>query len=560
MKEKKRKSVNRGRPLEQDKLGSICGKTTCVTSLACLVILVALSTQYWKDIGKGDMSLKRDDRNTTIGEPRRQSWSSWLGHTFYLSLEEIQWILGKTQKHHGIEDVHGYFPQECVWRVVPDVVSPAAAKNRSHIWRVREYEFWDNTAKMWVPRSSQPKQCTIGSRGALVSYSKAFEGKTIDHDYEEYRVLKNVWFSNGVFYKVVDAAETGEAKSLSSNIDFATLVVQDVGAFASQIKMRFVEGETVLLDFSYFIHPTAIGHWLEYLLPMMSIRRIQGLFRPPQGILLMHLKRSFVFEWVRAALGATFGIGGEGQLPPIIFQEETSSVWSQISTSFEKLPRDEWICFEKVIVAKDVIDGGTRTAFNNSRDASIFRKRMHRLYGLKVKSVSLQRDLRRKITLLHKSANRRIRNKEELKRLLSQFGTVSEFEFTSKVPMAIQLDIITKTHILVSAHTSGLANAMFLPPGALVLELRHRNFMASLENTFEQQINSLGDVTHIFWKATKEEEGPYIYSDDERKFGGELWANEKCNTEDCVEAHTLVDLVVNISEIEMLLMQQAQKL
>lgn len=545
VKEKKRHGVKRKVAQESSSKLYWTRTTTCFTIASMALLLCSMCAQYWIQSTKDGMA--ENATNTTQHMRKRQSWSSWIGHHVYVTLEELQWLLPKNKSRRS----DGYFPDTCIWRVIPDVVRPSEAKNRSQAWRIREYEFWDEVSQTWT--GQRPEECTILSRGDLVMNGSRSPRKTADKDYGDYRVLENVWFSQGVFYKVVDAADTKEGKTLSSNIDFVTLVVHDVRMFELNTKMRFVPGETVMIDFSYFIHPTAIGHWLEYLLPLMSMRRIEGFFKSPDTILLMHLKRSFVFEWVRAALGAALGVDRKGTLSPIIFQEETRAVWSQISTTFENLPRDEWVCFEKIIVAKDMIDGGPRTAFNGSRDASIFRKRMHRLYGIKTRAVSIRNDRDRKITLLHKAANRRIQNRSDLKALLSKFGTVSEYEFTDQVPMAKQMNIISQTHILVSAHTSGLANAMFLPPGALVLELRHRNFMTILEVTFEQQIRTLGDVKHTYWKAMKEEEGPYIHPDDERKFGGKFWANEKCNTEDCVEAHTLVDLVVNLTAIEHLL-------
>lgn len=552
-KEMKGKSVNKKTGQKKNRPSFSCVWTSPVLVLTCLIGLFSIWFQFCVHGGK---CWSRDilKTNTTLPLDKKQSWSSWVGYTFHRSLEELKWRLPRNIPRRS----DGYFPESCIWRVVPDMAIPASVKDRSHTWRVREYQFWDENSQVW--KDELPVECTIVSRGRLLTDTDiSSPRKTIDKDYEDYRVLKNVWYSQGVFYKVTDDTETKEAKSLSSNIDLATLVVRDVGAFASATKVRVVEGETVMLDFSYFIHPTAIGHWLEYLLPMMSMRRIEGFANVPDTILMMHLKRSFVFEWVRAAFGAAFGITRKGNLPPIIFQEETNAVWSQIGMKFESLPRDEWVCFDTIIVAKDMIDGGPRTAFNDSNDASIFRKRMHRMYEIKTRPISLKSDGDRKITLLHKAANRRIQNRDQLKALLSKFGVVSEFEFTDQIPMKTQMKIISETHVLVSAHTSGLANAMFLPPGALVLELRHRNFMSILEKTFEQQIYSLGDVSHTYWKATKQEEGPYIYEDDERKFGGELWAGTKCNTEDCVEAHTLVDLVVNVTEIEILLQKHLHR-
>ena len=113
--------------------------------------------------------------------------------------------------------------------------------------------------------------------------------------------------------------------------------------------------------------------------------------------------------------------------------------------------------------------------------------------------------------------------------------------------MARQVKIMAHTDILVSTHTSGLANAMFLPPGALVVELRHRNFLEDMERTFEMQIKSLQDVTWVSWKAMNI---VYLHEDDERKF--QAWGTS-CDVDECVEAHTLVDIVVDVDAVMQLI-------
>ena len=389
-----------------------------------------------------------------------------------------------------------------------------------------------------------------------------------------YRVIENLWFSRGSFYKIVDPShpETGSPLGLSSNINLYTIPVENVTSFVRNTKSsRYVRGETVLIDFSYFVHPTAIGHWLEYLLPLTSARRLEGLDgKPPAMVVVMHLKRVFVFEWVRAALGAAFGggsvVGGRARrsLPfPLIFQAETSSVWNQIGQRLEGMGDDEWVCFERVLVAKDVIDGGPRTAFmeeGGAGDARRFRRNVWDMYGVAGRGAGEVRaqggvgddggdgDVRRRrITLLHKSANRRIRNRAPLREMLAEFGDVDEVELGEDVSMAVQVDIMAHSDILVSAHTSGLANAMFLPPGALVVELRHRNFLEDMERTFEMQIKSLEDVTWVGWKAM---EIVYLHEDDERKFNA--WGTS-CDVDECVEAHTLVDIVVDVDAVRQLI-------
>jgi len=44
---------------------------------------------------------------------------------------------------------------------------------------------------------------------------------------------------------------------------------------------------------------------------------------------------------------------------------------------------------------------------------------------------------------------------------------------------------MASTGLLVSAHTSQLANAQFLPPGAAVLELIQRNWFSPLDRSFK---------------------------------------------------------------------------
>lgn len=431
------------------------------------------------------------------------------------------------------------------------------------------YEFLDEEGRL-RSRGSPPEACTVAG------HSKDARGLPIGATIEtfrrndSYRIIHNLWFSKGSFYKIVDEGhpEVASPKGLSSNINLYTLAVNDVESFiANTKKALYVQGETVLIDYSYFIHPTAIGHWLEYLLPMMSARRLEGFTAPPAMVVIMHLKRSFVFEWVRAALGAALGgisgvRSGENAvsaarqekarrwLPfPIIFQEETQSVWDQIGTTLEGISRDEWVCFEKVIVAKDVIDDGPRTAFmdvGGEQDARGFRDAMYRAYGVDPSGKANDRNGRMRITLLHKSSNRRILNRDELKVLLGTYGSVREVELTDGVSMATQIGIMSNTDVLVSTHTSGLANAMFLRPGALVVELRHRNFLEAMEQTFELQIKSLKDVRWVSWRAM---DIVYLNKDDERKFKG--WEN--CDIAECVEAHTLVDLLVNVTAVGALL-------
>jgi protein O-GlcNAc transferase len=77
----------------------------------------------------------------------------------------------------------------------------------------------------------------------------------------------------------------------------------------------------------------------------------------------------------------------------------------------------------------------------------------------------------RVITFQRKRANRRIVNEPELLQLLSWYGEVRVVEFNSSTPFAEQLRVMRETGVYVSAHTSNLANAVFLQPGSAVVEI-----------------------------------------------------------------------------------------
>lgn len=49
-------------------------------------------------------------------------------------------------------------------------------------------------------------------------------------------------------------------------------------------------------------------------------------------------------------------------------------------------------------------------------------------------------------------------------------------EFDSSSSLREQLEMVASTGVFVSVHTSNLANALFLPPGAAVVEILQRNW------------------------------------------------------------------------------------
>ncbi len=71
------------------------------------------------------------------------------------------------------------------------------------------------------------------------------------------------------------------------------LNVKNAAAWASTVETRVVPGQTAAMDYVFFLHPTAIGHWLEYMFPLFSalLHGAPSLKRTPDRLLVLHQKR-----------------------------------------------------------------------------------------------------------------------------------------------------------------------------------------------------------------------------------------------------------------------------
>ena len=69
---------------------------------------------------------------------------------------------------------------------------------------------------------------------------------------------------------------------------------------------------------------------------------------------------------------------------------------------------------------------------------------------------------------------------------LTNAAQVRVVEFDEGTPFREQLAAMAATGVLVSVHTSNLANAQFLPPGRAVVELLQRNWVwHNLDKSFQ---------------------------------------------------------------------------
>eukprot|EP00877_Chromochloris_zofingiensis_P011468 jgi/Chrzof1/6575/Cz19g01180.t1 len=158
----------------------------------------------------------------------------------------------------------------------------------------------------------------------------------------------------------------------------------------------------------------------------------------------------------------------------------------------------------------------------------------------------------RTITFQRKRANRRVINEEALLQLLSSYGQVTAVEFNSSSSLHEQLLVMRDTSVYVSVHTSNLANALFLQPGSAVIEIIQRHWTWNrLDESFRDHTKQMGDIHHFAWRANHPNETVYLNPRDAVRFAN--WTNEECWMEDCVEAHTNVDVVVDLVAFKALL-------
>ena len=63
------------------------------------------------------------------------------------------------------------------------------------------------------------------------------------------------------WYALVDHDNFVQNIKISRNQEITCLHVKDAAAWVANTKHRVVKRDTLLFDYMYFIHPTAIGHW-----------------------------------------------------------------------------------------------------------------------------------------------------------------------------------------------------------------------------------------------------------------------------------------------------------
>ncbi|KAK9836079.1 hypothetical protein WJX84_007267 [Apatococcus fuscideae] len=286
-------------------------------------------------------------------------------------------------------------------------------------WAIQKYEYWDPHEAAWTPRF--PAACEVKGLANPPGYEwRLGTPRTEVNCTPSHCIYDKLWYNNGRYYLLVDGAKPVVGWKLTRNQDLHVVHVDDAQAFVDSINHRVLPGDTLIADYIYFLHPTAIGHWSEMMHPLYSILKQEHNFaRPVDHLVLLHLKRVHLMEWGRAVIAATLGTGRQ-ILPPLIMQQEVDSVWGQIPAPLEGFAPDEWVCFERALVVRDIFTGGTRT-WLSQEDAQTFRRDIYKIYEL---PPPMPRRVPRVITFQMKRANRRIINQQAFLDMFREFGEV----------------------------------------------------------------------------------------------------------------------------------------
>ncbi|GLI68019.1 hypothetical protein VaNZ11_012320 [Volvox africanus] len=451
-------------------------------------------------------------------------------------------VFASSLEHHGNRTFHpsfGLFPKGCRWRTV-------TTENSSLV----DYQFWNFATEAWS--DERPAACVPTTYPAPGPPNWRWNNDTPRTEVtcqSTHCVYTNMYYNSGRWYALVDGELFIPSWRFSRNQEVVPFHVLNATEFIDSVKWRLVPGDTILFDFIFFIHPTAIGHWWEMLGPLYSILKTINFKRPCDQFVLLHLGRQHMLEWVRAMIAVTLGVGLDEELPPVLVQDETDNAWNQITQQLSGFDRDTWYVFERVLIVKDLATGGGRT-FLNFADAREFRGLIYRQYGLPPPAPRPR--IPRVITFQRKRANRRIVNEAEFVELLRQYGELKIVEYNSSSSLHEQLLQMRETGVYVSVHTSNLANAPLLQPGSAVFEVIQRNWMWNgLDCSFRDQTHMMLDIHHYAWRAKLLNQTVYLNERDYYKVGH--WPAGQCGTEECVEAHTNVDVIVNIPEFKALL-------
>ena len=394
-----------------------------------------------------------------------------------------------------------------------------------------------------VPMVTSKPRWAQGSARTRVNQSQAWTS------------YSQLWHNAGSWYALVEGGPDKAIKAdwkMSRNTRIQAMHVSSANAFATNTDVAFVPGTTLLLDYSYWRHPGAIGHWGgDVLYPLYSTLRELG--RPTiDRVIILHIKHRHLIPWVRHTMAVALDLELDN-LPPITLMRtaEPVGIGPGPGTPLFGLDDEKWYVFEHGLHVHDTFSGGKR-GFKRAADHNAWRDEMYRRAGVgpgwsEGNQITFHLSPPRPL-----SNGRRVVNEGALLELLAKYGPVQTVQFRSDTSFEEQVQTMANSSIFVAVHTSVLTNAVLLRPGAAVFEITPCMLQwGQLEEFMKTLTSAAGDIHHFAWRCMDNKYTHHHDPADTRKFAH--WTKEECMGSECVEAAIRVDVELNLEEFERLL-------
>lgn len=377
------------------------------------------------------------------------------------------------------------------------------------------------------------------------------ESTIVKHEASDFCVVDHLWYHNSRFYGIQSTASIKAKKApfglqLSKNVGVITLAAADPPKYYSNLKAKWLGGLTLLIDQPWPHFPANLGFWVEVLLPLYSLLSSEGWkdagLGPIDQIVFSNLQRQQLqgLEWVWEMLSLAVAPAARPgvQLPRTIFYDD-----------FGQVDRSEWLCIEKAAMLLDRYSHpGARTGFWTPEIATRFREEAYRKHKIRLPSAAP-----RTITLLNNAQNEQVVNEEALQASLAEAGRAFGYRLrplsmTARAPFTSFLGAMARTGVVVSRHGPQLANSVFLPPGAIVVELLPFNWNSNsgIGDIYRNATWSSADVRHVAWRARHPRWVQYNSTDDERYSS---WTAAECEVQACLDAHSRAKMIVDVESV-----------
>lgn len=339
-----------------------------------------------------------------------------------------------------------------------------------------------------------------------------------------------------------------------------SLPVRDVSGFGHNLNAYLVRGTSMWIHVSPTDASPHYGRWATLLAKSFnSLRCPQIASRTKSGdgtegigistIFLPALRRHAVLgrSWVRDMLMAALGSASSPcmqkvGMPRLLFWDDIEGLTT------------EWIMFERlVMVSNEVVENDLQDGtaiFPSPETSETFREAVLRQNNI---ATPFTVQLRPKpiITLLLSADDAAgfSNNGEILSALRSVAGTtysVRPYSATLDAPLASFASVMRNTHILIARHGERLANALFMPTNATVIEIAPYGCEEGETSRLYSNLFKNTHVRHLVWRAPMD--GMQYRSWADARYA-EWTASECAASVDCQEARSSAAVYVDTERL-----------